>query len=252
MSISARTEFYAIKDGQFYLVTETHQRLDLPTGTLAKIVQESGVKLTKLFDAGLVGGMTSSIVGCSIQAGAANFTVPIDTITIRARFHMGADKMMGPDFAARLVPTSVAPMVIDWKTPLNMKLYLMVSVAPTGSRLYVVNTFLFAMDKDKRVYRLPTSNVYEDCRVCMGDFDSTSDTHVDCISKAVTQFRTSDWNADLAHRGGSTSMEWAMKLFRFKPLEPEGFEQQAPTEDWTKLCTKISNEFINANFSNIP
>lgn len=245
--VKAKEEFYSLRGGQFYRVTLLHSPVDIPTGTLARMVMNQGVKITKLFDAALVGGKSGTVMGASIGANSAQFTVPIPSIILRSRFHLTAEKVLVPDFACRLVATTVPQQNLEWVPPLDMSIYLMVVISPDGHMLYVENCFLFAMDKDLRTYRLPTSNVYEDCRVCMGEFASMGTSHVDCVSKAVAQFKASTWNADLANRGGAKSAENGHNMFRFKPNELEGFEQLPPAMPWPTLCTKVSNEFINQN-----
>jgi hypothetical protein len=161
---------------------------------------------------------------------------------MRAAFIM-KDGYMVPDFTS----SSNDTMDLKWSPPPTMRLYLMV-YCPIGSPLYSETQFLVAVDGNGRFWRLPTSNTYEDCKLCTGSYNSEGATFVDVLSRAWNQFQTSRWQKDLNDRGGTSGMSNSRMMFRYKPLEKDqGFEQVPAPSDWSSYCTKVSNEFITNN-----
>ncbi len=150
-----------------------------------------------------------------------------------------ADGVMVPDFKGG---NADPEFVLNWTPPDSMRLYLLMNF---GLPLKVDVQFLVAVDKDGRFYRLPLSNLYEDARLCHGAYENVGSTLIDAVSKAWVQFHKSRWQSDLANRGNE-SVAYSKKLFRFKPLEPEGFEQ-IKVDGWEALSTRVVTAFITEN-----
>lgn len=125
-----------------------------------------------------------------------------------------------------------------WYPPEGMTLALMCCTqyrhASNGARKtgYV---YLFAMTRDGISWRLPLGNIYDDCRICMGDENFIAPTHRQCVQMILNQFTNSTWNSDLW-----TSRNRTQAMFRFRPLD-QGFEQLPPPNDWTSQCSRVGN-----------
>jgi hypothetical protein len=181
-------------------------------------------------------------VGLTSKGKLTSFSLRLSKMQINTKFVL-KDGFLVPDFAQ--TSASSTEFSLTWYVPDKMKLYLMVTV--DASAMLADDTWLVAFDRNGNCYRLPTTNTYEDGKVCQGIYDGYGTSLLDCLIKAYKQFIDSRWNADLHDRGGDYGMEHSMQLFRFKPLEPDGFDMVQPDKDWTLLAEKINSEFINNN-----
>ncbi len=165
----------------------------------------------------------------------------LSTLKLNCHFRLVGDKVLVPVFIGKEGDTSeyiaAAPL---WKVPEDMvllfgsKIYNCDDMRNAPATSHDQSCWLIAYDKEKRAYKLPISNVYDDCAICMGKFEGTAPTASEAFGMALKQFNASDWNADLA--GGTGNSD---SLFRFKTKKDET-ETLAPSEHWTKLCTVIS------------
>lgn len=139
-------------------------------------------------------------------------------------------------------------MPMKWKPPSTMKLVLGITVFfhASNRQYYTGDHYLVAYDNSNRMWRLPLSNLYEDCKLCHGQAIQYTSCTLDAVKRACELFSRSRWNADLykPHQQGNTSC-----LFRFKPTA-DGFEQQHPLlaagKDWTSVCEKVAVEKLNS------
>lgn len=139
---------------------------------------------------------------------------------------------------------SLPVMRLMWKVPDSMILLLIAQVSQ-GSKYKVVEQSLVAMDSSSHLYMLPVSNLYDDLRLCSGLTPTgmmplSHPAAVDAVREVAAQFDKSHWNQDLYATTSSTRKQHTKNLFRFKPLN-EGFEQLPSTDEWQKLCVKVSN-----------
>ena len=222
------------------MVSETVTELPIADDVLQRYSTDRPAKVTNVCTPGLIGDGILTNVGMTVKGKVTAFSLRLSQMGIRTKF-MLKDGHMVPDFGSTSAASSEFTMV--WTVPDTMNLYLMVTV--DSSTLCVGECFLIAYDRNGKYYRLPTTNTYEDGKVCQGKYDQYGTSLLDCCIKAYAQFRASPWNADLHDRGGASGMANSMELFRFKPLEPDGFEMVPSTKDWTLLSTRINSEFIN-------
>lgn len=95
--------------------------------------------------------------------------------------------------------------------------------------------YLIAFDVEKRAWRLPLPNLFNDCALCMGSFNGRGATVKEAFDLALTQFNNSDWNSDLIEE----RQKKASQFFRFKPSE--GSVECVPfAGDWTTMCEKVA------------
>ena len=229
-----RTRYILEDTGRLIRETVTESEVDLKPDIMARYVAESTHRVRNAFSASIISPNLQGGVGIAIRGSAIAFTLPIAVMPLRARFRVQGDQLV-PEFTS-----DSTPMVLSWVPP--MRLYLLVAMEP-GS-LTSADQFLVALDASGRHYRLPTTNAYENCKLCTGEFNSRGANLTEVAIKAWQQFEASDWQADLSNRGGEKGMANSKLMFRFKPLEPEGFEQLPPAQAWQELCTKVSFDFI--------
>ena len=242
--------YYKITNGEIVCVTRSEQRCSPSVDILSKYANASAIRHRNIMGAVFLGDDALGNIGVSLTQKVATYTIQCRTIPLRTRFKLDG-KVMVPLFGTH---NNEPILQLKWTAPDSMRIYLIVEVTqqPTGrspSTFQCSNQWLVAVDSSQRYWRLPTSNVYEDCRLCIGTFDSVGTSHVDVLSLAWKQFHLSEWNTDLSDRAGSGGAQNAAALFRFTPNEKEGFTQLPCPASWMSYCTKISNEHINQNIA---
>lgn len=226
-------------DGRIYRDVINRSEVDLQPEILTRFAAQATTRVRNIISSLALSSKLAGNVHMAIRGKVVVFTVQLGVMPMRARFSVSKDgKTMVPDFTSDSIPMS-----LEWTPPAGMTLLLMVSMTPDTTT--TSDQFLVAVDKAGRFYRLPTTNCYENCKLCTGKFNGIGATYADAIGKALNQFAASEWQGDLHDRGGATGMTNSKLMFRFKPMEPEGFDQLPPeAEDWTALCTKVNYEFI--------
>lgn len=175
-----------------------------------------------------------------------HFSVPLETINFRTSWKVitadeGYKDQLYPMFASR---DSTEPIMdIEWnradamaKQEATMRIRFHVMVRPTGrpDEWQAVDHYLYAYDGRGVGYRLPLANLYNTCRVCMGEYSSFAPTALGVVQKALAQFRAASWNADLFEDG---HILW--EFVRFKALD-KGFHTQPILKPWTTYCKKVA------------
>lgn len=236
----SQTHHYKLEaDGTIKSVTVNEREVIMDMAIINRFAQDTPLKTTHLISSGILSeGQPIGNIGMCLRKNSVAFTVRMGVLPMRAAFTM-ADGVMVPDFKGG---NADPEFVLNWTPPDSMRLYLLMNF---GLPLKVDVQFLVAVDKDGRFYRLPLSNLYEDARLCHGAYENVGSTLIDAVSKAWVQFHKSRWQSDLANRGNE-SVAYSKKLFRFKPLEPEGFEQ-IKVDGWEALSTRVVTAFITEN-----
>lgn len=173
--------------------------------------------------------------------GHVYLTTEIKRIPLRAPFKLSGkegEQFLIPVFDSKTEET----LSLEWKELAGMTLLFlqMCKVEPSASvpRTWTsVKAWLFAADNNNRHFKLPLPNIYDDCRVCEGDWQRYASSAQESVTRALAQFEKSEWNADLWRDPAASQ-----KMFRFMPKK-EGFDQMPPqASDWTQLCVKVSLE----------
>ena len=234
--------YYAIEsDGTVKHVTVTEREVLMDQNIMSRFAVDNPIKVNSVMSAAILPESPGlGNIGLSIKRNNIAATIRLAQLPLRCAFKMKSGAMV-PDFKNG---NNDPEFVMNWVPPDNMRLYFMVNMIQPAMSVDV--QFLVAVDPVGKHYRLPLSNLYEDSRMCHGVYDYSGSTLIDVISKAWTQFQKSRWQSDLVDRGGASSVSNSMEMFKFKPLEPSGFEQ-LPIKDgytWESLSTRISSPFI--------
>jgi hypothetical protein len=128
----------------------------------------------------------------------------------------------------------------EWVVPDNMLLYLAVHLTPG---MECLDQYLVAVDSERRTWRLPVSNLYAECRLCSGRFDSHGKDLIDILQKVWAQFYNGSWNADLYGDSSPLRRNSTKLLFSYK-VNNEKIEQAIPPKNWQALCEKVATEFV--------
>lgn len=224
-------------DGSSHFVTMQSSPRKVTEKIMEKFTKNISLNLKRAFPCEETGGTASIICTNTERYAVARLKV----IKLNCHFRLVGDKVLVPVFVGKETSRegyiAAAP---EWTVPDDMILLF-------AARIYNFNDvgrplatnpdhscYLIAYDKDKRSYRLPISNVYDDCAICMGKFNGDADTASEALSLAMRQFNASDWNADLS--GETTNSD---SLFRFKTKD-ELTECLPPAYPWPKLCKVVS------------
>ena len=158
------------------------------------------------------------------------WSMSIDRIPLNARFRL-ANNVLVPAFASG----TDLEMSLDWRAPKEVRVVFVVRTEEGENGIVVGANWLFACGPDNRTYRLPLSNLHDDCMVCTGIFDGEHPTAFECVAASLEQFRKSKWNADLMR-----TVERSQKFFRFRPTNETFDTLPIDAADWTTLCDKVS------------
>jgi len=162
----------------------------------------------------------------------------MESITINTAYKLWPDKLLRPVFLGSRETSLEHPIIpAVWPIPLSMKLIFAAKVENFNSDTPKATTcYLMAVDTQKRFWRLPLPNLYDDLKMCMGQFDGVAHNAQQCFSLALSQMDQAQWNADLLdidREAGSQHM------FRFNPTET-GVDPVPFEGDWTIHCKKVS------------
>lgn len=172
------------------------------------------------------------------------WSVPINTINFRTTFRTIKETgELYPSFGHK-DQTAEPIMEIEWNkddamqsqdSQMHLRFVALIIGGRDGYHVSSHGHFLYAFDGRGVAWRLPVSNLYETCEICMGEYQSTAPTATEVVEKALAQFRKASWNSDLFTTHDSTH-----QMIRFKPLD-KGFQTMPiQTRGWTTLCQKVS------------
>lgn len=123
----------------------------------------------------------------------------------------------------------------------DMFVYFIFTTDKDGSGWKAGWNYLVATRKgDKKFYRLPLNNIFEDARICMGDtYALQGATLLERFENALKFFEAAPWNTHIG-----TIHEHMQALFSFNLKG----EQIPIPEDWHTRCQAVSNSI----YSDLP
>jgi hypothetical protein len=166
-------------------------------------------------------------------------TIPLPFVRFNTEFKMQGEVMV-PVFNK---PTGSNPRLnVDWDVRAacsgKVRLWLLVLTKHNSSdpNHYIGECYLVATSSTNKMYRIPLANVYDDCKICMGDQwnGRSQPTLPAALDAALQQFLNSPWNSDLKR-----SPEKSDAFFRFKPVN-DGFETLPVDGQWSNLCERVA------------
>lgn len=168
------------------------------------------------------------------------WSLPLVKLPLKT-FYQSKDGTVFPVFD----DTTSPQLALEWVIPSNMFVVLAVQL---DSRMDCLKQYLVAFDANSRTYKLPLSNLYDDCALCSGIYKGKSANQVEALTNALNQLRNGEWQKDL-YQGDAANRRRTRDLFSFK-VEEKGFSQIPHPKDWTALCDKVANDFVTSNIIN--
>lgn len=175
-------------------------------------------------------GMTSLIID---SKQICWWTVRMDNLTLRCPFRARPEGIIVPQLNSCEDPI----LTRVWSPPIDMTLAFFMATCTKHAYCHKEGVaYLLAIDEREDIWRLPIGNLFDDCHLCLGKEDFSSDTHLKTVGLVLEQLELSEWNNDLMKGDKMTRMQ---ELFSFK-AKNEGFEQIPSASHWTKYCYKVS------------
>jgi hypothetical protein len=233
--MTSTVEYLLKNDGSFELVETIRTPIDIGPNVLSTVLADRSIRIP-----GAVSHPAMGVLGLDASEKAGHvWTIPIPALRLNTRFGL-----IKPNGRTVLTPTlsSASDPVLDllWEPPASclMKLAVMV-VLDQNSLFYAVSkSWLFMFDGSARCWRLPIGNLYDDCSVCLGEFEYLDVTSLGAAQRAYNQFWNGHWNADLMT---STKVDQMRRMFRFTP---ETMAQEPPPTTWADYCYKVANPIV--------
>lgn len=162
-------------------------------------------------------------------------TMEVPYIELMANFKAMPDGIMVPSFAPR-GKTGELELKPRWTPPEGCRLRFMVWIS--NDEPSILECCFAAFDNDGRAFLTELPNIYEDGKVCMGEYRKNHPDLQSCVTAAAGQFFGSHWNSDLA-----PDMAKCAAMFSFK-AEGTTLTPVPVVGDWRTYCEKVSNSQI--------
>jgi len=171
-------------------------------------------------------------------------SLPLRVTLIPSPIAAADSKIMVP----KLDESSLKTIDMVWSPPENCTLVYAVQAMQRPGYYQSSNNYLYAYSATG-IYTLPIGNLYDDCKVCTGDYDSRGGTLQETVQKSMDQFVNSKWNTHLVK-----DLDNCYRTFRWE-AKADSFSQMKPDGNWKSLATKVSVPYakyvtdrINATF----
>lgn len=225
------TEYILKPDGAFFARNIEEQEIRVTPDMLSSVTSNVRLAIPAAFRM----PPESRPVGLTVKGGAIfTATIHLDKLVFNSPFVL-RNEVLYPEFASNSAPV----MTMEWVPPESMKLVLVARMTYSGNEWRHAKVWLFAFGEKGQGWKLPVSNLYDDCSVCTGDTVSRAPSLQESLTKIYLQFRNARWNKDLFY-----DTDKAVRMFRWKP-ETTPFEQLSiDAPNWTNLCTKVSSPIM--------
>ena len=229
------TEFVIKEGGSIFRRDTTEREIEMGDRLVAQLTTNAIARCFNIFNLANHEAVHQTIVGAN-----AYYTIEVKGLRIRAPWHPLAEGILVPNFSSKTDPLTT----ILWEAPKDMTLKIMIATQLYEKMKYFVGMWLFAFDSKGVSWRLPLSNLHDDCSVCTGIIADSPDIYHKndhaLVGRVMEIFETSRYNADLWKNS-----EVTQRMFRVKPGDKDTFTTLPPIlearRDWTSLCIKIAN-----------
>lgn len=231
MSRETKKEIVFRQDSTAILRTIFEETLAISETMVAHLAESYHTPVHNLFR------VNGKPVNARIGSGGEFYTVTLDRLALKCRWRLVNGE---PDLWVPNIGSNIDPIVtLYWVPPGTMQLLMLIK-SIQGVFKYA---WLVAINQDQADtrLRLPLGNIFEDCKLCLGDNSVTGSTVEEMILNAIQVLEASEWNTDLwTHKSEETQ-----KLFRFRPNPDKGFTQLEPDGDWRSMCKTVANDNLN-------
>lgn len=178
------------------------------------------------------------VAGVSAVKDQHVWTVPLIVLSLKTKYDF-TDGVHTPLFGSG---EKLPVLPLKWEPPTGMRLYLQIWLHLDGKLWNDQASYLFALDGDRRIWRLPISNLHNNCGLCYGG-NTYGETQLDAVKSVCKDFTSSPWNSDLYE---APDAPHTRAMFRFKPTK-DSFEQLPVEGKWQDHCQKVANDLITQN-----
>jgi len=228
-------EYVIQKDGRILHRKYLEQEVSVTAEIAAAFSTNANHELKNVINMSEFGFPDYGLAAVSINNRGSHFwSVRVLNLIMNCPFKMKG-KHLVPDFTS-----TDKPMSLKWKVEEPMKIMLGVFIEGQSSGKH----YLLTYDSIGRHWRLPLSNLYENCELCHGQSIMSGITDLNILAQVLKNFSASQWQADLSNLHLPEQTE---SMFAFTPTN-EGFDQYSLIKnyvDWTKFCKKVSNSVLN-------
>lgn len=234
MSVVSTIEFVLRPGGEIVRRDMSEYPVAVPDKLLEAINKDVSIPLHALLNIDDWGWMGMMVTGGKVHY----VTVQAKRIILRTAFDLidKKEKILVPNFAS-----SDPQMELAWTPPPDMGIVILMTIQQHKDADYSIpKCFLYAMDERPQYWRLPLSNIYDDCGICEGRAIGRFPTMMAAVMDMLTTFDRSRWNRDL---WGNDVKERTQTMFRFQD-QGEGKVIALPPGEkkWTKLCEKVATD----------
>ena len=221
-------------DGTVEHVIETRSYRNMTEDIAAKLTAGATKHIKKVF---MHDGTAVGLISTNTEMFAYKF---LSVLKLNSSFKILADKTLRPIFLSSAEKTSLHPQFVgQWVVPQSMRLMFAAKIkkAPDESYMYAESKnacLLIAWDEAKRPRRLPLPNLYDNCYMCMGEYNGRGPTICDAFTAAANQMDKAEWNSDLLNE---SRVSGADHMFQFKPSEDGlSMASMAVSPSWINIC----------------
>lgn len=231
--------FYKItSDGQLLQVEQTSRPINIEGDVINQLSRDVVRRVKNVIPMPCITGDAKD-AGCaslSISATSRIINMPLFELNLNTVYLLDG-AVLYPSFDAE---GPIMPMV--WKAPAEMRMVLTVLL---NDALVDLAQYLTAFDREGRSYRMPLSNLYEDCKLCAGaNLQPHGNNLVEAAARAWNQFKLSNWQKDLYASSGADGRAATRNLFRFLPSNGGFVQQPIVGGDWRAHCKKVAVDII--------
>jgi hypothetical protein len=228
------------QDGTVEFVTETRSNRNLNEDVISKIGSGAVRHVRKAFM------HDGSPVGLLVSAAETWGYKFMPNLKINCMFRIMGDKTLRPIYMHNDEKSSKVAeypqFVADWVVPPSMRLMFAsrIKMNPEPYCEYKNSCLLIAWDpSSKRAHRLPLPNLYDNCYMCMGEYNGRGASMEEAFGKAADQLDKSEWNSDLVT---DSRIQGSDEMFQFKPsAEGTAMESIPFTRRWQDYCPVAGN-----------
>ncbi len=225
-------------DGTSFIVRELYEQRDITQCILNQIASERSLLIKDAFK------IADWNINLVIKNEGMHAICRLPSLNLTAHYTTNSEKILVPVFMKENDERAANHVLIPavWDIPDGMRLMFSAAVADWNTD-DLPQTFpnqcchLVAFNSSGQAWQLPLPNLFDDCSVCMGQFNGRGPTIQDAVGLALGQLHKSSWNSDLVEG----KVPQSQSLFRFKMTDKA--VECVPLADgvkWESFCKKVS------------
>jgi hypothetical protein len=214
-------------DGAAVLRTVTEQPCKLVENIMEQLSTNAVRSAPNIFESG------SGKVGIVLTKNEVYLGCRLAKLHLSMNWLCVKDKMVPRPAPMEPKPQGVF-MGLDW-VPVNGMSVIFMAKVETSLHIENRRCFLLAYDTKARNFQLPLPNIFDDCSICMGEYDNRGGSLLECFQKALTNFMNSPWNSDLMEGDKLLKLQ-SLVQYQIDKGEEDRFFQESNGSLWWNHC----------------